>query len=282
MSTANEAKEALALRLKDMRLSARLTSRALAGLTGWHYTKVSKIEHGHTMPSEADLELWCFHCRTQSELPDLIATVRSIEKMYAEIRRLMRSGTAKFQRELLDERARSRRLRTFQNWLIPGDLQTPAYTASILADAADMLGHPADIAASVASRAERATLIRTGERLYHVILCENVLRSGVVSPEVMRDQLAHLETFLSLPAMHLGVIPDGTRLYMPMCAFWIYDDRYAQVETFSAIIKIAQPVEISVYAKIFDHYSKLAVYGDSAREMILSARRELEQHGETS
>ncbi|GHE34608.1 transcriptional regulator [Streptosporangium violaceochromogenes] len=263
-------------------MDARLTGRALAALAGWHFTKISKIEHGHTMPTEVDLELWCFHCRAQSELPDLIATVRTIEKMYAEIRRLMRSGTARYQRELLDERAKSHRLRTFQISLIPGDLQTREYTTEILTDAARMLGHPADIEASVASRAERARLMRSGKRLYHILLCENVLRSGVVSPATMRGQLTHLTTLFSLPSVHLGIIPNRARFYMPMCAFWIFDDRHAEVETFSAIIKITQPREIGVYAKIFDHYAGTALYGQEARALVMKALHDLEQHGETS
>lgn len=282
MSTASEARAALGIRLKNIRMDARLTGRALAGLAGWHFTKVSKVEHGRTMPSETDLELWCFHCRAQSELPDLIATVRTIEKMYAEIRRLMRSGTARYQRELLDERAKSHRLRTFQISLVPGDLQTREYTTEILTDAANMLGHPADIEASVAGRAERAQLMRSGKRLYHILLCENVLRSGVVSPATMRGQLSHLATLFSVASVHLGIIPAGARLYMPMCAFWIFDDRHAEIETFSAIIKITQPREIGVYAKIFDHYSGAALYGQEARELVMKALHDLEQHGETS
>ena len=40
-----------------------------AALTGWHFTEISKIEHGHMMPSVADIELWCFHCGADSQIP---------------------------------------------------------------------------------------------------------------------------------------------------------------------------------------------------------------------
>src|SRR5260370_20303640 len=85
-----EARAALGQRLRDIRADSGLTGRELAALAGWHYTKVSKIEHGTTMPTEADLELWCFHCADHAQLPDLVLAARNVQRMYAELRRLHR------------------------------------------------------------------------------------------------------------------------------------------------------------------------------------------------
>jgi len=279
--TVQAAREALGIRLRDLRRDARLSGRELAALTGWHFTKVSKIEHGRTMPTEDDLELWCFHCRAQNELPDLIATARSIEKMYAEIKHLMRTGTARYQRELLEDVARSRRLRSFQPSLVPGELQTRDYASAILTDAAAMLGHPHDIEPTVSARKERAKLMLSGDKLFHFVLLESVFTTCVAPPGVMRDQLGHLLTVLPLPQVHLGIVPTLTRVYMPMCGFDVIDDRYVEIETFSAIIRVTQPHEIAVYAKVFDHYARLAVYHEQARALILRAIREFEQLRET-
>jgi transcriptional regulator with XRE-family HTH domain len=280
--TVQAAREALGIRLRDLRKDARLSGRELAAQTGWHFTKVSKIEHGRTMPTEEDLELWCFHCRAQNELPDLIATARSIEKMYAEIRHLMRTGTARYQREALEDDARSRRFRNFQVALIPGFLQTPDYTTAILADAATMVGHPADIEPTVSARQERAKLMISGDKLFHFVLLESVLTTCAAPPEVIRDQLRHLLSMLPLPQAHLGIVPARHRVYMPMCGFEIVDDRYVEIETFSAILKVTQPHEIALYAKVFDHYARLAVYHDQARALITRHIHGFEQLGETS
>ncbi|MGQ0775363.1 MAG: helix-turn-helix domain-containing protein, partial [Pseudonocardiales bacterium] len=43
---AQQAREAFGARLRDLRKDARLTGRALADLTGWQLSKISKIEHG--------------------------------------------------------------------------------------------------------------------------------------------------------------------------------------------------------------------------------------------
>jgi transcriptional regulator with XRE-family HTH domain len=280
-NTVQAAREALGIRLRDLRKDARLSGRELAALTGWHFTKVSKIEHGRTMPTEDDLELWCFHCRAQNELPDLIATGRSIEKMYAEIKHLMRTGTARYQQEILEDYARSRRFRHFQVALLPGILQTHDYASAVLTDAAAMLGHPADIGPTVSARQERAKLMLSGDKLFDFVLLEGVLTSCVAPPEVMHAQLRHLLTILPMPRVHLGIIPALTRLYMPMCGFVIVDDRYVRTETFSALVQVTQPHEIAIYARVFDHYARLAVYHEQARALILRAIREFEQLRET-
>ena len=86
------AKEALGIRLRDIRKDARLTGRALAQTWGWHHTKVSKIEHAVTTPSDDDLEKWCHACNAEDQLDDLIASARAIESMYVEWRRALRFG----------------------------------------------------------------------------------------------------------------------------------------------------------------------------------------------
>jgi transcriptional regulator with XRE-family HTH domain len=277
MPTVDESKEALGLRLRDIRKDARLTGRQLAALTGWHFTKISKIEHGRTMPSESDLEAWCFHCLAQAELPDLIATTRAIEKAYAELRRLHRTGTARYQRDLLERTAKGRRFRVFTVNLVPGVFQTRAYASTVLTDAAEMLGHPTDIGPTVAARMERARVLSTGGRLYHAVILENVLNAGVVQTHVMADQLRHMLEMQRTPGLRLGIIPTGERRYMPMCEFNIIDDTAVEVETFSAIIRVTQPREIAVYAKVFDHFARKAVYGQAATEVIRRALEQLEQ-----
>jgi transcriptional regulator with XRE-family HTH domain len=46
-----EARLALGARLREIRLEAGLSARDLAQQAGWHFTKVSKLEHGTRPPS---------------------------------------------------------------------------------------------------------------------------------------------------------------------------------------------------------------------------------------
>jgi transcriptional regulator with XRE-family HTH domain len=93
VSTATKrAREALGARLREIRQDAHLTGRALASRCDWHFTKVSKLEHGTQNPSEDDLRAWCNACDAEDQIPDLIATARTIESMYLEWRHTLCSG----------------------------------------------------------------------------------------------------------------------------------------------------------------------------------------------
>jgi transcriptional regulator with XRE-family HTH domain len=55
-----------------------LTARALAQLTGWHFTKISKLEHGTRRPSADDIRAWCRYCRAEDQVIELIATAHRV------------------------------------------------------------------------------------------------------------------------------------------------------------------------------------------------------------
>jgi transcriptional regulator with XRE-family HTH domain len=263
-----QAREALGYRLRDIRKDARVSGRQLAAFAGWHFTKISKIEHGRSMPSEADIELWCFHCGAETQIADLTAAARGIEKMYIELKRLLWTGTARYQQELLDEETRTRHFRIFDPAIIPGALQTPGYATARLSEFADMVSIPADIQATVAVRMERAKLLLSGDRLFHVVLGEHALRAALAERDVMQDQLRHLLEVSLLPRLRFGILPTRVRHYMTFGGFWIFDDREVQMETYSAAVRSTQPRELALYGKVFEHYSKRAVYGEQARELI--------------
>lgn len=263
-----QAREALGFRLRDIRLDARMSGRQLAALAGWHFTKISKVEHGRSTPTEADIELWCFHCGAESQIPDLTAMARGIERLYAELKRLLRTGTSRYQHEVLGQESRSRHVRVFDPAIIPGALQTPGYAAVRFAEFAEMVGIPADVPEAVAARMDRARLLHSGGRLFHIVVGEHALHAALAGPDVMAEQLRHLLGLLKFSWLRLGVLPTRARHYMTLCGFWIFDDREAQVETYSAAVRITQPREVAMYTKVFDHYAKRAVYGREAVNLI--------------
>jgi len=80
-SSAQEALEALGSRLREIREDAGFTGQRLAELAGWHRTKVSKIEHGRTTPTPADIQVWCEQCRATDETANLTASLRAARGM---------------------------------------------------------------------------------------------------------------------------------------------------------------------------------------------------------
>ena len=281
-SSVQAARQALGRRLRDIRQDAHLTGRALAGLCDWHYTKVSKIENGTTTPSTQDLQLWCLHCNAQAELPNLIATVRGIERMYVELKRLMRAGAARYQTQFLANEAAAKRHRVFTMFMIPGALQTRAYAKVRLTEFCEMTGAATDVEATVDVRMQRGELLHSGgDRLFHFVICEAALRTAMAPAAVMREQLEHLLDATGLRRVRIGILPRTARQYMPLCEFWILDDDLVETETYSAALRVEQPAEIAMYARVFDHYSRAAVYGDEAKDLIRDALAEFEQHSAT-
>src|SRR5688572_14904803 len=91
-SSAHLARRALADRLREIRMRAGLTARALATAAGWHHTKVSKLEHGVTSPSSADIERWCALCNVPDQTPELIHEMQAVDSLWLDWRRMERAG----------------------------------------------------------------------------------------------------------------------------------------------------------------------------------------------
>ncbi|WP_319461218.1 helix-turn-helix transcriptional regulator [Micromonospora sp. RTP1Z1] len=278
MSTpARQAREALGVRLRDIRQDAGLTGRALAAGAGWHYTKVSKLEHGVINASEEDVRTWCRLCGADDQAADLIAVVRSIDTMFVEWRRLLRSGTRTRQRESVRFEADTKLFRAFEPQVIPGLLQTAEYAAAILSAFIDFHDLPDDVEEGVAARMERQSILYRGDHRFHMVFCQAALTLGVAPPDVLAGQLDRLLALSTLPRVHLGVIPTrAAHGFLPLHGFWILDAKTVLVETISAELKLTQPRDIAVYSRAFERLAGSAAYGREARALITGALRDLD------
>ena len=74
----------------------------------------------------------------------------------------------------------------------------------------------------------------------------------------------------------MGIVPARVlRVAMIQSSFWIFDNSLVQVETPSAALDITQPAEIRIYSHMFELLQGSALYGRSARELIVRAANEL-------
>lgn len=270
-SSAQSARQALADRLRDVRLDAGLSARALATAAGWHEAKTSKIEHGKQQPSEADLRTWCAVCSATALLPELIAELRSVDSMWLDWRRVERTGLRHLNASVRDLYERTRQYRSYCQTMVPGLLQTADYTTAVLTSIRARR-HVAidDIAATLAERMDRQRILTQGGHTFAFILEEAALRYQVGGPEVLAGQLRHLPDVMQLPSVSLGVIPaDVDRSpRWPVEDFYIFDNAQANVELVSGFLTITHPREIAMYAETFTALGKLAVYGSTARALI--------------
>ncbi len=266
----------LGARLREIRLEAGLTGRTLAALAGWHYTKVSKLEHAVTSPSEEDIRLWCRHCGADDQQADLIASMRHIESMYREWRRRMRAGLKRLQESSVPLYERTTLFRVYEHTLFPGLFHTAEYAAALLSYWVDVLPIPNDVDAAVATRLERQKVLHHGRKRFVFLLAEQVLRTRVGSAEVMASQLERTLATLALPKVSLGIIPAAAkRSAWSQVAFWIFDDSQVNVDTVSAGLEITQPHEIALYVRTFNQLRQSAVFGDEARSLIRQVQAEL-------
>jgi transcriptional regulator with XRE-family HTH domain len=272
-SSAWQARQALGARLGELRKDAGLTGRALAHLCGWHESKVSRIEHAQTAPSTDDIRAWCAHCGRPAETQDLVTFLRTVEDMFVEWRRMERTGLRRAQETVLPLWERTRVFRAYSSWLIPGAVQTRAYTGAVLRAIAARRELPDDVDEAVAIRTDRLRLLREGDHRFSVLIEESVLRNMIGGLEVMAGQLGHLITVASLSSVSLGIIPMGIErdVVWPVEDFWIFDDGQVNVELVSGWLTLRQPREVAMYATTFSDLSQLAVRGTQARTLITAA-----------
>jgi transcriptional regulator with XRE-family HTH domain len=276
VSSFQRAREALGVRLRELRRDGRLTGRQLAAAHGWHPSKVSKIEGGKQTPSEDDLSAWARACGRPELTGELIASLRTLEGQYVEFRRMFRAGQRAMQDAISEIEGDTAFLRNFESVFVPGLLQTPEYARSRLAEQLDEIGAADDVDEAVAARMQRQqVLYRTGRR-FHFVITEAVLRYRLCPPEVLAGQLDRLVSLSTLTTIRFGVIPFEAQLPVaPVHGFYLYDERMVQVEHLTAELKLTQPSEIGTYIRFFGQLAETARYGAGARAIITRALADL-------
>ncbi|MEU5836346.1 helix-turn-helix transcriptional regulator [Streptomyces diacarni] len=271
-SSAQAAREALALRLAHLMKDARLTGRELSRRCGWHPAKTSRILRARAAPSDADIRAWCTACDADTQSEDLVATARAVESMYVEWRRLHGDGMRRVQQDVLARNAAARVCRAYVSNVLPGFFQTAPYAEALMGTITGFQGTPNDLAEAVAARLARSRYLYESDHHFVVLIEEWVLRSRIGTPATMAGQLNHLLTVMPLPSVSLGIIPLGApRTVWPLEAFYLYDDQHVVIETLTAGISVRQPREITDYQRAFTGLSTMAVYGEAARTLIRAA-----------
>ena len=278
-----QAKEAFGARLRELRQEASLTGRALARLTGMHYTKISRVENGQQSVTDAEIRAWCMACGASGHVPELIATARTVDSMYREWRRQTRAGLRHLQESSAPRYERTQLFRIYEHTALPGLFHTAEYSMEIMNYWVRFLGLPNDAEAATAARLARQKVLRDRRRRFIVVLAEQVLRTRLGTPQVMAAQLEHLQEVMRLPNVSVGIIPAMAERYtVAQVPFWIWDDARVTIETISASLEITRPDEITLYATVFDQLRQSAVYGSRARELISNATAEHLQHSATT
>jgi transcriptional regulator with XRE-family HTH domain len=280
---AQAAREALGSRLRNIRRDARLSGRHLAALNQWHFTKISKIEHGRQNPSEDDIRAWCIACHAEEQIPELIATARDITQMWELYRNSLKGGQRRMQAKGTPLYQATKLLRAYESICPPGILQSPSYVRAVMEVNASMFGLTDDIEAAVEARLERQSLLYSPEHRYSFVIEYGALTAIMGSIDAMLEQFDFLDSVTSLPSVSFGIIPPNvTRKIFPGEGFYIFDDSMARTSTYAGRIRTVEPQDVAFMIRTFRALQSQAVYGDRARELINRRRNDLKQLRATS
>lgn len=274
---AQAARQALADRLREIRLDSGLTAVSLAAAAGWDRTRVSKIEHGVRAATPEVIRTWCRVCAAEERVEDLLAELRTAEGVYVEWKRTQRSGLRRLQLAKVPLYERTGHLRVYASQVIPGMLQTRGYATALLTTITERFGTPNDVADAVDARLARQRVMRAPGRRFTFVLEESVLYFGHGGPGAMREQLTRLLDLLATPRISVLVIPmgaDRSRQWV-LETFILYDTDRVDVELLSAEVAVTTPTEVGRYTAAFADLAAIAVGEDAARRLIERARHSL-------
>jgi transcriptional regulator with XRE-family HTH domain len=275
-STESRALGGLGARLRAVREAADMSGLQLAKALGpgWRQPKVSKIENGLQLPTEAEIKAWAAAVRTDPA--PLLALRGKAAAEYGPWRERLAGagGPAAFQEELRAlEASCTVLIAQYQPALVPGLLQTAAFMRE-MADGEEFLEEngitPETIGPLIAAKVRRQAILYEGGRQIVHIVGEAALRTrvGKITTETMRGQLAHLAATATLPGHELGVVPFAVASPIaPASGFVLYDDDLVVIETLGGRLQITEPEIITRYARWLDLLRQSAATGGEAADM---------------
>ncbi|MEU8536192.1 helix-turn-helix domain-containing protein [Streptomyces parvulus] len=273
------AREALGIRLRELRLSAaggRLTGPQLAARLGWPHSKVYKLEGGRQTAAADDLRAWAAAVGHPDTATELVAQLQGFESHIRSWRRQLAAGHRPVQDTWNAAVDRARTLHVFEEAVIPGMLQTADYARAIFQRYADLYGTTRDTDAAVRSRMERQAWLYQGGRRLHALVWEAALHALVCPPAVLVAQLDRLAGTIGMDTVELGVIPLASSLRVPAAnGFWILDEALVIAEDWHAELWLDDAETVASYLRVWETLRQSAVYGADAQNVIGRARRGL-------
>jgi transcriptional regulator with XRE-family HTH domain len=260
-------------RLRALRAKADwLTGKSFAEHLGWQQSKVSRIETGAQLATDADINAWFEKTGPQeSEASELHDELREIRIEAASWKRQLRTGHQNRQERAGATEGRAGRIRAFEMALLPGLAQTAEYARHVLTIHAQTHGAPVDIQQAVVTRMERQRVLYEPDKVIELLITESAMRYAVCPPNVMAAQIDRLLGLAALPTVRFGIVPLGSRLpVIPMNGFWIFDESVI-IETINTEITAEDPEDLDLYNGVLDKLWTIAAEEDQARKLVLDS-----------
>lgn len=273
----NKQQLAFADMLRQLREAAGFeTGRAFAAVLGWQASKVSRIETGVTLPTDADVVAWAAAARATADEAEAVRDqLRDLRLARASWRRRLRVGHTPEQVDLRRREQAATHLVQVEFFLVPGLVQTAEYARAVFASAATLHESASDADAAVAARMRRQDVLYDPAKRVEVLLGESALRYPVAAPAVLAGQLDRLVSVIGLPNVRLGIIPLDTVLpVINLHGYQMLDDEVL-VEINHSELTVTDADEVALYRRITDGLWSVAAEGDQARALLVRVADEM-------
>jgi transcriptional regulator with XRE-family HTH domain len=269
--------------LRRLRAESGLTRDDVAGRLDWHPTKITRIETGQ----------WTrLNLRDVRDLLDIYGlTDEPGREAFVQLARESRQkGWWHTYGDVLPSEyahfigleAEATSLRTYQQVLVPGLLQTENYARSVI-QAFRPGDTPEEVSRRVAVRLERQRRI-TEERSLRLsaVLGEGVVQQLVGDADVTAAQLRFLAEANDLPGVMIQVLPHAAGAHGAMMgSFEILgfpepiDPDVVYLENMASALFLEESADISRYVQVFDYLRATALSPQATSDMLTSAAEEL-------
>lgn len=264
----------LAAELLRLRLEAGLSTHQLAQRIGASQSKVSRIERARAAVSIPDVRAWAAATGAgNARFDELLALAEQALTEALTRRTILRHGIAANQRAIGEIEREAGLIREFSPDLIPGLFQTADYYRQILTSVPLPDGfNPAD---AIAARLDRQRVLYDETKQFRYVLTEQAVRWRFGSVESHRIQLDLLIKLVTLPHVHVAVIPlDAPAAAWHGHGFVIFDglpedaDPIVSMETLHGVQRFSDPDEVARYLDVFERLHRAAVTGEAAIQFI--------------
>jgi transcriptional regulator with XRE-family HTH domain len=275
------ARRRVRLALRSARQAKQLTQTQIANAMEWSLSKVMRIEKGEVNVSPGDLKVLLdfLDISDSEQVQQLLNDARVSRQERWTIDAADREYLTPAMIELLQFEAEATTVRYYNNLIIPGIVQTYAYSEALFRRFTSTLD-AATVSARIAVRQRRLqeVLYRPHAPSCLVVLDESVLLRPVGGPAVMAEQLDHVLRVIAETRLQVRILPfvsaaDSLEFYGAFVLSDLDDVQsallYRETGTDDEVVHAAE--EIGRHRLVFDQMWSRALGDDASADRIAAA-----------
>ncbi|WP_030169630.1 helix-turn-helix domain-containing protein [Streptomyces sp. NRRL S-813] len=242
--------------LRRLREAAGLTQRQLGEIVNYTGSLVGQIETARKLPTPEFSERVDAALGADGLLSRLVVLV-------------MRSQLPGWFQQVAELEERAIKMQTFHTHLVHGLLQTKAYARAVLGALDE-----SDLDDRTAVRLARQRIFEKSEPpVFWAVISETVLLQEVGSRKTMREQLAHLLTFMSNPRINVQVLPFSAGAHAGLQGsfdlfHFVQDPDIVYTEGYGSGHPTANPDTVKDCSLRYDHLQAAALSLKDSAELI--------------